>query len=136
MFTSSFLVDFAFKFFAFYLNSHVWVLWQTFVTFFVFVFTNAFDLKKTQSPCEQEFCGIVTWLGNVFAFFALLSLEKNSRRRSKKKIALSPCSQEKWFLIATLCFFCGKAKRQRKTILNFLSTQRNDMFFLFSFPPL
>ena len=29
--------------------THVWVLWQTFVTFFVF--TNSFDLKKTQSPC-------------------------------------------------------------------------------------
>ena len=50
-----------------------------------------------------------------------------------QKIALSPFSQEKRFLIATLCFSLWK---QRKRTLNFLSTQRNDMFFVFFSSPL
>ena len=39
--------------------------------------------KNKQSPCE-EFCGIVTWLGNVFAFFALLFLVKKKEFQAPK----------------------------------------------------
>ena len=67
--TSSFLVDLAFKFFMFYLNCNVWVLWQTFFKLFVILFwRNAFHLKKHN-------IGNCYLPRNVFAFLQLISFQ-------------------------------------------------------------
>ena len=115
--TSSFLVEVAFKFFAFYPNC------------IPSLSLNA--SQKTQYLCGQEFGGIVTFAQTFLLFFCAFVQKFNNEKKKlkmlkpKKKIALSPVSQnQKNVFTLNSCLSFWKSKThlfffQRKVFLIF-----------------